>query len=118
MHLFISPAPVDPGGRRCYDIAMEVTDITIEILKSIRDEVRQTNVRLDRLTERVDLLSERMDRMEQRQVEGELRLASEITQVVQAIHGVRDLLLEQVTLRPQVQDHEKRILAIEARLGS
>ena len=47
------------------------TDLTIEILKEIRDAVRTTNSRIDalgtKLSERIDATNERLDRMEQRQ---------------------------------------------------
>lgn len=33
---------------------MEPSDVTIEILKGTRDEVRQTNPRLDQTTERLE----------------------------------------------------------------
>jgi hypothetical protein len=54
---------------------MQPTDLTIEILKGIRDETRQTNVRLDELrvdlTGRIDSTNERLERVERRQVESE-----------------------------------------------
>lgn len=44
----------------------EAVDITIEILKSIRDEIRGTNARLDQTNERLDQTNERLDRLEVR----------------------------------------------------
>jgi hypothetical protein len=80
---------------------MEPTDLTIEILKGIRDEIRGTNARLDGL--------------ERRQVEGETRVATEIVAVASVVREVRDLLREDRALSAQVDDHERRLRAIEAR---
>jgi chromosome segregation ATPase len=98
---------------------MEATDITIEILKSIRDEARSTNQHLDELkqqvgglnrrvdglNERVDGLNERMDRMERRQTEAEIRVATELTALARAVNEVRDLLRENLDV------HDKANLA-------
>lgn len=101
---------------------MDPTDITVEILKSIRDEVRGTNVRLDQTVERLDQTVERLDqtverigRVEQRQIATEVRLATELVAVVGAVNEVRDILREDRGLRPIVADHEQRIHALEQR---
>ncbi len=92
-----------PGGilRTSDRRAMEPTDLTIEILKGIRDEIRGTNARLDGL--------------ERRQVEGETRIATEVIAVASVVREVRDLLREDRALSAQVDDHERRLKAIEAR---
>jgi hypothetical protein len=107
---------------------MESTDLTIEILKGIRDEVRKTNERLNETNERLDDTNARLDqlrgdvvehieRVERRQTELEIRLATELVGVAGAVHEVRDLLREDRALRQRVDDHERRIAAIEARTG-
>jgi hypothetical protein len=93
---------------------MEPTDLTIEILKGIRDEVHQTNERLDGL--RTDLV-DRVERVERRQTETEMRLASELVAVGGAVREVRDLLREDRALRERVDDHERRLSAVERRTG-
>ncbi len=82
---------------------MEPTDVTIEVLKGIRDEVRGTNARLDRV--------------ERRQADTEVRLATELVAVVDAVHEVRDLLREDRQLRDRVANHERRLTAVETRFG-
>jgi archaellum component FlaC len=115
---------------------MQPTDLTIEALQGIRDEARKTNARLDGIAarldktndrlegtndrlegtnERVDGINERLDRIERRQTETEVRLVTEIVAVAGAVHEVRDLLREDRALRSKVDDHERRITAIEAR---
>jgi chromosome segregation ATPase len=113
---------------------MQPTDLTIEILKSIRDEVRTTNVRVDSLREelrgtnlRVDGLREelhgtnhRIDALREetarRFTESETRLSTELVAVAGAVREVRDLLRDDRQFRDQVTDHERRLSAIENRL--
>jgi len=96
-------------------------DITIEILKDIRDEIRQTNVRLEGVSNALELtrteLGERMDQLQRRQTETEVRLATELVAVVGAVHTVRDAVLEDRRVRQTVDDHEARIRVLERRVG-
>jgi hypothetical protein len=111
---------------------MEQTDLTIEILKGIRDEVTKTNERLvelrtelvnevhetnGRLVELRSDLVDRVERVERRQTETELRLATELVAVGGAVREVRDLLREDRALRERVNDHERRLSAIERHTG-
>jgi hypothetical protein len=68
---------------------MEPTDITIEILKDIRDEIRQTNTRIDGTNERIDGTNERIagtnervdslrEELARRIVESEIRTSTAI----------------------------------------
>ncbi len=82
---------------------MEPTNLTIEILKDIRDGIRTTN--------------ERIDRLERRQVESETRIATELIAVAGAVNGLREDLREERALRQRIDDHERRIQAIERRAG-
>ncbi len=86
------------------------TDHTLAVLKQIRDAVTQTN-------ERLDQTNQRLDRLERRQTETEVRLATELTAVVGAVHELRDTLLADRDLRRTVDDHEQRLRAIERRTG-
>ena len=89
---------------------MEPTDVTIEVLKGIRDELRGTNARLD-------ATNVRLERVERRQADTEVRLATELVAVVDAVHEVRDLLRDDRQLRDRVADHERRLTAVETRVG-
>ena len=81
---------------------------TLTLLREIRDELKGTNVRLDRVESRVETLGKR-------QTETEVRLASELVAVARAVGEVRDLLRDGLALRPQVEDHERRLSALEKR---
>jgi hypothetical protein len=114
---------------------MEPTDLTIEILKDIRDGTRRTNEQLDELraevrsgfkgsrdeahrtNERLDQTNERLDDMRDRQTATEVRLATELVGVAGAVREVRDLLREDRALRVRVDDHERRISEMERRTG-
>jgi chromosome segregation ATPase len=111
---------------------MEPTDLTIEILKGIREETHKTNERLDKTNDRLDELRvdlrsglddlrtdlvDRIERVERRQTETEMRLASELVAVGGAVREVRDLLREDRALRDRVDDHERRLTAVERRTG-
>ncbi|MGA7120928.1 MAG: hypothetical protein WBY94_12565 [Polyangiaceae bacterium] len=93
---------------------MQPTDLTIEILEGIRDEVRTTNTSIEAL--RADA-NARFERVEHRQVETEMRLSTELVAVVGAVREVRDLLREDRVLQGRIDDHERRIAAIETRVG-
>jgi hypothetical protein len=71
---------------------MDPIDLTIEILKDVRDAVRATNDRLDLTNAGLGEVVERMDRIERRQTETEVRLTTEL-------------------------DHERRLTAVEQRAG-
>jgi hypothetical protein len=103
-----------------------MADLTIEVLKEIRDEVRATKVELaqtkEQLTgqiaqtnERLDQTNERLERLERRQVETEVRLATELTSVVGAIRDLKDAVVADRELRRDVADHEQRIRQLEAK---
>jgi chromosome segregation ATPase len=125
---------------------LEPTDLTIEILRSIRDEVRgvreevhavrgELHATRDELREevhavRVEMREEvhalreelgqtntRLDRLERRQSEAEVRVATQLVAVVGAVNEVRDVLREELGLRRRVDDHERRLSAIEAERG-
>lgn len=92
-------------------------DHTLEVLKQIRDAVTRTNDRLDKTVDRLDQTVDRLDRVEKRQTEMEIRLATEITAVVGAVHSLRDAILEDRQLRRVVDDHEQRLVMLERRTG-
>ncbi len=107
-----------------FDMREDSANLTIEILKQIRDGVAVTNQRLDRtnerldgVSERLDGVSERLDRTEKRQTETETRLATELVAVVGAVHSLRDAILSDRDLRHTVNDHEQRLRTIERKAG-
>jgi chromosome segregation ATPase len=112
---------------------MEPTDLTIEILKGIREDTRemrdglrqtnealkQTNVELRKTHEEVRQTNVRLDAlrgdMGRRMTELEVRVATELVGVAGAVREVRDMLRDDLRLRDRVEDHERRIAAMERR---
>ncbi len=105
---------------------MDSSEITVEILKDIRDEMRASredirgvSTRIDQLRtdldERLDHTNERLSTLERRQVSTETRLATELIGVKDAVDRVADLFRKDRGVRAQVADHEKRIEKLEKR---
>jgi hypothetical protein len=107
---------------------MSPTDVTIEILKSIREEVKSvregvTSVR-DEVTsvrEEVRATNTRLDatrtELSGRIVESEVRTAAAITDLHGTLREVLDVLRDQHDLRPRVDRCERDIGDIKQRLG-
>jgi hypothetical protein len=102
---------------------MEPTDITIEILKDIRTEIRangaridQTNERLDQTIDRLDQTNDRLDALHQRVVESEIRMVTALTDVAGTVNAVADMFRGSHDLRPRVENCEREILDLKRRL--
>jgi len=92
---------------------MEPTDLTIEILKSIRDEIRSTNERLDKTNERLDQSNERLDRLERRQTSADIRLSTQIVALADTMNDIKLLIRDH--FGTALRDHEHRITVLEER---
>jgi predicted nucleic acid-binding Zn-ribbon protein len=100
---------------------MEPSDLTIEILKdirdevkSVRDEVRQTNVRLDQTNERLETGLAEVSR---RIVESEIRTSTAITELAGTVHEMTQVLRAQHDLGPRVERCEHDIAALQRIVG-
>jgi uncharacterized protein Yka (UPF0111/DUF47 family) len=100
---------------------MEPTDITIEILRGIRQGVEDTNARIDETNKRVDAfrseLKDEISQLSRRVVESEVRTATAITDLHGTLREVRDMLREDLSLRPRLERCENDIDEIRRRLG-
>ena len=109
---------------------MEPTDLTIEILRGIRDEVRTTNERLDKveheLGQRIDLTNNEIgalreelaatgDELSKRLVESEIRTATAITDLAGTIQEMTSFLKSTLELRPRVERCEQEIAVLKDR---
>lgn len=110
---------------------MEPTNLTIEILKSIRDEGRKTNERLDQTNQRLDQTNQRLDEtreslvesirdlrdeLSQRIVESEMRTATAIVDLSGAVKEMVSVLRTSSDLRPRVEKCEQEIERLKGRL--
>lgn len=85
-------------------------NLTVEVLIQIRDELKTTR---EQLSARIDETNSRLDRVERRQTEGEVRLATELVNVVSAVNQLKDLIVADRELRQRVDEHDRRIAALE-----
>lgn len=99
-------------------------NLTLQVLKQIRDEIVATRSdlagRIDGTNHRIDAtnlglvaVESKVDALAHRQTESELRLATEVVAVARAVEGVRDLLRERLDDRDRIDDHERRLAALE-----
>lgn len=86
----------------------EPRHLTTDILIQIRDELQKANARLD-------TTNERLERLERSHTEDAVRLSTEVVAVANAVGQVRDLLRARRIDRRKVEDHERRIAALEKR---
>ncbi len=88
---------------------MAPTDLTNEILIQIRDELKSTreelSSRIDQTNSRLDTTNSRLERVERRQTESEVRLATELVNVVSAVNQLKDLIVADRDLRRKVEEH-------------
>jgi predicted nucleic acid-binding Zn-ribbon protein len=98
---------------------MKKTDLTVEILKDIREELRGTNERLeklgDRLDARIDETNQRLDETNRRLVASEIRTATAITGDV---HELTTFLRAQNDLRPRMDRCERDIAHLQTKARS
>lgn len=99
---------------------MTTNDLTLEVLKSIRDEVRQTNARLDQANGRLDQTNERLEvlreELSRRIVESEVRTSTAIADLAGTVREMTALLRNLVDLRPRVERCELEIDVLKQRL--
>lgn len=99
-------------------------DLSVVVLKSIRDEVKKTNERLDSLgtevkktNERLDTLREetsaRFDELGRRIVESEIRTATALTDLAGTVREMTSVLRAQADLRPRVEKCEQDIAELK-----
>jgi len=100
---------------------MEPTDLTVVILREIRDEIRETNRRVEETNRRIEETNSRIDltrdELGKRIVESELRTATAVNSLVGAVQDVRTLLQDRLDLRDRVTRCEQDIAQIKQKLG-
>jgi hypothetical protein len=100
---------------------MEPTDLTVQILREIRDAIGQTNARLDQTNARLDQTNAQLDgtRDELRRalVESEMRTPTAIAAVAGTLSDIKELLSDRLQLRDRVDRVEREVELIKARLA-
>jgi septal ring factor EnvC (AmiA/AmiB activator) len=96
----------------------EVKQVRIDLSARIdhtNARIGETNDRLAETNDRLASTNDRVNSLEHRQTASEIRLATEIVAVADAVREVRDELRQDRFLRSRVDDHERRIGALESR---
>jgi hypothetical protein len=93
---------------------MQSDDITVQILRDIRDEIRNTNARVDLLTDETKV---RLDQLGDAVVGSEVRTIAAITALDGTLHAVHDALRSHNDLRDRVERCERDIAEIKHRVG-
>lgn len=96
---------------------MAKKDLSTEILIQIREEMKATREEMkatrEELSAQIKQTNLRLERTEKRQTEGEVRLATEIVNVVTAVNQLKDLIVADRDLRRKVDEHDRRIAVLE-----
>ena len=99
---------------------MDTTDLTIEVLKDIRAEMRdmRTEMRENVRDVRSEVAStnERLDALTRRVVEGDIRTATALTDLAGAVQEMTSFLRGANELRPRVERCEEEIASLKRRL--
>lgn len=106
---------------------MEPTDLTLEVLKQIRDDgrrngerINETNARINETNARLNETNARLDQLRdelgRRIVESELRTATAIGELAGTVRDLVSTLKEDRDLRGRVERCEKDIAALKQRL--
>jgi hypothetical protein len=102
------------------ETSMDSSDITMQLLAQIRDEIRTTRGELGaeirKTNLRLDQTNLRLERLEQRVVASEIRVATALTEVAGTVREVRDRLDDRLELRDRVERCEHDIADLKQRL--
>lgn len=94
---------------------------TLKVLVEIRDELRSTGERLDHridsLDHRIDSLDHRVGSIERELHDSSVRVSTELIAVSSVLTDVRDLLRARLDDRDRLDDHERRLLELEQKVG-
>ncbi len=102
-------------------VARDTNDLTIEILKRIREEGRLTKERVSETNQRPDQTNQPLDdlreELSRRIVEPEIRTATALTALSGDVRELTSFLRQMQDLRPRVEQCEGAIADIQRRLG-
>ena len=94
---------------------METSEITVQILRDIRDdrdEVRQTNIRVDQTREES---SAQIDATNRGLAKSEIRTSTAIAAVAGTLTDLKTIVVDRLDLRDRVQRCEEEIAALKSR---
>ena len=99
---------------------MEPENLTLEVLKEIRDDGKRNGARIDETNARLNETSARLeslrDDLGRRIVESELRTATAITELSGSVRDLISVIKEDRDLRGRMERAEKDIASLKQRL--
>ncbi len=99
---------------------MEPENLTLEVLKEIRDDGKRNGARIDETNARLNETNARLeslrDDLGRRIVESELRTATAITELSGSVRDLISFIKEDRDLRGRMERAEKDIAALKQRL--
>lgn len=95
---------------------METSDLTIHVLREIRDKIDGTNQRLDRTNERLERVEMRVDNLTTRMIENDARVATELVEVAGTNRQILGLLRDRFDLRDRVERCEHDIAELKRKV--
>ncbi len=100
----------------------DMPSLSTKILIEIRDEIKAsnqridaTNQRLDATNQRLDVTIDRLDLVARRQTESEVRLATELVAVTDAVNRLTQAFRSDKALEGDVADLKRRVGKLERR---
>ena len=100
---------------------MKPEDLTVEVLREIRDDARlfreETRAGFAAVGQKFEEVGQKFEEVGRRIVDSEVRTATAISDLAGTLHEVRDELRASLELRPRVDRCERDIADIKHRLG-
>lgn len=100
---------------------MDPSDVTVELLREIRDGIQGTNQRLEETREELaDLgreVAETREDLGRRITQSEVRTATAIVELAGAVQSVKELLADRLELRDRVERCEQDIAELKRKVG-
>jgi len=105
---------------------VDPTDVTVQILREIRDEILGTNARIEQTNARIEQtnarieqtnvrLDQKFDELGRRLGESEIRTATAINALVGTLGDIKQLLADRLDLRDRVERCERDIDELKRR---
>lgn len=101
--------------------ALKTDDITVSILREIRDGISGLSTRVDETNARLDVTNERVDEVRRQQIASEMRLATATAEVAMTMREVGErierVLREETRTIRRLDRCEERLSVLERKTG-
>jgi len=98
-------------------VLIEIRDEIRSTRQELREEIRATNTRIDATNSRLDTTNTKLDFLARRQTEVELRVATELVGVRDAVGQLVEMHRADRELRHDVENLKERVANLESKAG-